>query len=63
MNLESQEKAANIIREQATKLGEALSALRKIARLNNKEKVETAKQLAGNALRGISDYGKDPEDL
>lgn len=63
MTLEAQEKISKIMREQADKLGEALKALRIISRINDNARIQEAKLVANIALREISDYGKNPEDL
>lgn len=66
MNLESQEIVLKLITEQAEKLSIAFKALRAIRRLTHATAIsglDTATGIAENAIREISDYGKNPKDL
>lgn len=66
MDLQAQEKAAKIIREQADKLAIAMKALRQIRRFNidtAEHGLQTAVDIASDAILEISVYGKNPEDL
>lgn len=67
MDLQTQQKVLKLVREQADKLGLALSALKKIKKLQYSTShdvlVVDASKIASDALREISDYGKNPEDL
>ena len=57
-SIEAKIKAINLVREQAYKLGEALSALRKI-----KNGDPNSVELASKTLENISDYGKNTKNL
>ena len=56
---ESGMKASDILREQAYKLGQAMSALREIKNYGD----VTASAIASSALKKISDYGQTSQDL
>jgi len=60
MDLKTQEYVSKIMREQAEKLGAALSALRKIAKSGaNTPEVK----MAAEALKEISQYGQNTKGL
>lgn len=66
MDLQTQEKISKLMTEQAEKLGQALSALRKISKLDTGiqgDNLQTATKIAGEVLAEIAKYGKDPKDL
>lgn len=54
------QRVANLVTEQASKLGTALPALRKIVHAKSKEE---AINIAVEAIGKISNYGKNPKDL
>jgi 2-phospho-L-lactate guanylyltransferase (CobY/MobA/RfbA family) len=66
MDSKTQEKISKLMTEQAEKLGMALNALRNIKRLKHSTAVVNADvpiTIAEDAIREISDYGKNPKDL
>lgn len=64
MDLKTQEKISSLMVVQAEKLGEALKALRIIAKMNpNSAETKEAILIANIALKKVSEYGKDTKDL
>jgi len=66
MDLKTQEKISKLMTEQAEKMAIALKALRSIRRLTHDTAISglsTATDIAEDAIREISQYGKNPQDL
>lgn len=66
MDIESQMKISKIMTEQAEKLGKALSALRRISRLDTGirgDDLQTATKIANEVLAEISKHGQGSKDL